>query len=129
MNSALPQVTVVSDHPLICDLMRSKDDDLRALAARVLKQIGGKTALAMGSKLAELARTGQVLCVTHLPQVAAYADTHYVVERDGDGPASVRRIDGEDRVAEIARMLAGLPESEAGRTAAAELLAGAGATR
>lgn len=89
--------------------------------------IGGKTALAMGSKLAELARTGQVLCVTHLPQVAAYADTHYVVERDGDGPASVRRVDGEDRVAEIARMLAGLPESEAGRTAAAELLAGAGA--
>lgn len=86
--------------------------------------IGGKTALAMGAKLAELAGTSQVLCVTHLPQVAAHADTHYVVERVSGGPGVVRRVDGDDRVAEIARMLAGLPESEAGRTAAAELLAG-----
>lgn len=87
--------------------------------------IGGKTALAMGSKLAELAATSQVLCVTHLPQVAAHADTHYVVDRPETGPATVRLIDGEDRVEEITRMLAGLPESEAGRTAAAELLEGA----
>jgi DNA repair protein RecN (Recombination protein N) len=85
--------------------------------------IGGKTALAMGAKLAELAGSSQVLCVTHLPQVAACADTHYVVERSTDGGAAARLVDGEDRVAEIARMLAGLPESEAGRMAAAELLA------
>jgi DNA repair protein RecN (Recombination protein N) len=85
--------------------------------------IGGKTALAMGAKLAELAGSNQVLCVTHLPQVAACADTHYVVERSTDGGAAARLVDGEDRVAEIARMLAGLPESEAGRMAAAELLA------
>ena len=84
--------------------------------------IGGKTALAMGAKLAELAKSSQILCVTHLPQVAAHADTHYVVERPVDGPAGVRLLSGEDRVEEIARMLAGLPESEAGRTAAAELL-------
>ncbi len=87
--------------------------------------IGGKTALAMGAKLAELATTTQVLCVTHLPQVAAHADTHYVVERGPEGAGSVRRVEGGDRVEEITRMLAGLPESEAGRTAAAELLAGA----
>jgi DNA repair protein RecN (Recombination protein N) len=87
--------------------------------------IGGKTALAMGAKLAELASSSQVLCVTHLPQVAAYSDTHYVVERPGDGAARVRLVSGDDRVEEIARMLAGLPESEAGKTAAAELLEGA----
>lgn len=87
--------------------------------------IGGKTALAMGAKLAELATASQVLCVTHLPQVAAHADTHYVVERSVEGAGSVRAVEGDDRVEEITRMLAGLPESEAGRTAAAELLAGA----
>ena len=87
--------------------------------------IGGMTALAMGAKLAELARSSQVLCVTHLPQVAAYADTHYLVARPADGAAQVRPISGEERVREITRMLAGLPESEAGRTAAAELLEGA----
>lgn len=86
--------------------------------------IGGKTALAMGAKLAELANANQVLCVTHLPQVAAHADTHYVVDRPDGDAAVVRRVDGEDRIEEITRMLAGLPESEAGRTAAAELLAG-----
>jgi DNA repair protein RecN (Recombination protein N) len=86
--------------------------------------IGGKTALAMGAKLAELAQSSQVLCVTHLPQVAAHADTHYVVERPADAPAAVRLVSGEDRVAEVTRMLAGLPDSVAGRTAAAELLEG-----
>ena len=85
--------------------------------------IGGKTALAMGAKLAELASSSQVLCVTHLPQVAAHADTHYVVERGADGSAGVRRIEGDERVEEITRMLAGLPDSEAGRIAASELLA------
>lgn len=88
--------------------------------------IGGKTALAMGAKLAELAKSSQVLCVTHLPQVAAHADTHYLVERPANGAARVRLLSADDRVEEIARMLAGLPESEAGRTAAAELLEGAG---
>ncbi len=87
--------------------------------------IGGKTALAMGSKLAELAGSSQVLCVTHLPQVAAHADTHYVVDRPAGDAARVRPVDGDERVEEIARMLAGLPDSEAGRTAAAELLQGA----
>lgn len=86
--------------------------------------IGGTTALAMGRKLAELAQSGQVLCVTHLPQVAAHADAHFVVERV-DGVARVRRVTDDQRVTEIARMLAGQPDSDAGRTAAAELLASA----
>jgi DNA repair protein RecN (Recombination protein N) len=85
--------------------------------------IGGKTALAMGAKLADLARDRQVLCVTHLAQVAAHADTHYVVEKDSGGVAHVRHVIGDDRVTEIARMLAGQPDSLATKTAAAELLA------
>jgi DNA repair protein RecN (Recombination protein N) len=84
--------------------------------------IGGATALAMGRKLAALSREHQVLCVTHLPQVAAFAETHYVIEREG-ATAAVRRVEGEERTAQLARMLAGLPDSVRGRDAAAELLA------
>jgi DNA repair protein RecN (Recombination protein N) len=86
--------------------------------------VGGVTALALGRKLADLAIEAQVLCVTHLPQVAAHATTHYVVAREGPR-ATVRRVDGEDRLTELSRMLAGLPDSERGRDAAAELLEGA----
>ncbi len=86
--------------------------------------VGGATALALGRKLADLALTCQVLCVTHLPQVAAHAEDHFVIERDGPR-ASVRKVDGEDRLTELSRMLAGLPESDHGREAAAELLEGA----
>ena len=84
--------------------------------------IGGATALAMGRKLAALSRERQVLCVTHLPQVAAFAETHYVIERDGV-TAAVRLVEERERTAELSRMLAGLPDSERGREAAAELLA------
>jgi DNA repair protein RecN (Recombination protein N) len=83
--------------------------------------IGGATALAMGRKLAALAVSRQVLCVTHLPQVAAFADRHFVVTRDGNR-ASVRAVTGEERVEELSRMLAGLPGSDKGRDHAAELL-------
>ena len=84
--------------------------------------IGGATALAMGQKLADLARRCQVLCVTHLPQVAAYADAHFVVRRTAEGTAVVDRVIGEPRLVELSRMLAGQPQSETGKLAAAELL-------
>jgi DNA repair protein RecN (Recombination protein N) len=84
--------------------------------------VGGKTALALGAKLAELAAGRQVLCVTHLPQVAAFADTHAVVHRDGSS-ATVELVDGAERLEELSRMLSGLPESERGREHAEELLA------
>jgi DNA repair protein RecN (Recombination protein N) len=84
--------------------------------------LGGETALAMGRKLASLGQDRQVLCVSHLPQVAAFADAHYVVERTGT-QASVRRVEGDDRVDELTRMLAGLAGSQKGRDHAAELLA------
>ncbi|MDH4307653.1 MAG: AAA family ATPase [Acidimicrobiia bacterium] len=83
--------------------------------------VGGATALAVGRKLATLASGSQVLCVTHLPQVAAFADTHYVIERDAT-TASLRRVDGAERLEELSRMLAGLPDSERGREAAEELI-------
>ncbi|GMQ84628.1 MAG: DNA repair protein RecN [Acidimicrobiia bacterium] len=82
---------------------------------------GGETALAMGRKLAALSKGRQVFCVTHLPQVAAFADQHLAVSRDGT-TATVTMVEGDDRVEELSRMLAGLPESERGREHAAELL-------
>ncbi|OBI51633.1 DNA repair protein RecN [Mycobacterium kyorinense] len=85
--------------------------------------VGGRAAVQIGRRLARLARTHQVIVVTHLPQVAAYADVHLMVDSSGRGGASgVRRLDGDDRVAELARMLAGLGESDSGRAHARELL-------
>lgn len=86
--------------------------------------IGGATALAMGEKLSALGSGRQLFCVTHLPQVAAHADAHFVVARSG-ARASVRRVDGDERLAELSRMLGGLADSERGQLHAAELLAAA----
>ncbi len=83
--------------------------------------VGGATALALGEKIAQLAQSRQILCVTHLPQVAAFADVHYSVTRS-DNAAVVERVDADARLEELARMLAGLPDSERGRQAAGELL-------
>jgi DNA repair protein RecN (Recombination protein N) len=86
--------------------------------------VGGRAAVQIGRRLARLARTHQVIVVTHLPQVAAYADVHLVVD-SGNGRAKsseVRRLDDDARVAELARMLAGLGESDSGRAHARELL-------
>ena len=90
--------------------------------------VGGRAAVQIGRRLARLARTHQVIVVTHLPQVAAYADTHLMVETAG-AASEVRRLDDEQRVAELARMLAGLGESDTGRAHARELLEAAEAER
>lgn len=84
--------------------------------------IGGTTALAMGRKLASLAEGRQVICVTHLPQVAAFADRHYVVARSGT-TTTISEARGDTRAEELSRMLAGLTSSEKGREHAQELLA------
>jgi DNA repair protein RecN (Recombination protein N) len=85
--------------------------------------VGGWAAVQIGRRLARLARTHQVIVVTHLPQVAAYADVHLVVHSTGrEGASGVRRVSDDDRVAELARMLAGLGESDSGRAHARELL-------
>ena len=90
--------------------------------------VGGRAAVQIGRRLARLARTHQVIVVTHLPQVAAYADTHLVVETAGDA-GEVRRLDDDQRVVELARMLAGLGESDTARAHARELLEAANAER
>jgi DNA repair protein RecN (Recombination protein N) len=87
--------------------------------------IGGAAARAVGSSLAALAADLQVLVVTHLPQVAAFADRHVAVhkaERDGRTVADAAVLDDETRVAELSRMLSGMPESTTAREHAAELL-------
>ena len=95
--------------------------------------VGGRAAVEIGRRLARLAVRHQVVVVTHLPQVAAYADRHLLVDkaRAGDGPARsrVRTLDEGERVGELARMLAGLDETDTGRAHAEELLAAARAHR
>ena len=88
--------------------------------------VGGRAADRVGRALAELAKHHQVLCITHLPQVAAFADVHVVVEkrtRKGRTLASLARVEGEERVREIARMAGGEEVGEATLTHARELLA------
>jgi DNA repair protein RecN (Recombination protein N) len=94
--------------------------------------VGGKAAVEIGRRLARLARLAQVIVVTHLPQVAAFADTHLVVAKADDGSVTssgVVRLDDAGRVRELSRMLAGLEDSEFGRAHASELLAAAAAER
>jgi len=91
--------------------------------------IGGRAAVEVGRRLAALAANAQVLAVTHLPQVAAFAQHHFRVLKDDDGTvtsSSVVRLVGQDRVDELARMLAGLEDSTAAQQHARELLELAG---
>ncbi len=88
--------------------------------------VGGKAAIEVGKRLHALAQNSQVIVVTHLPQVAAWADTHFVVKKSSDGSvvqSGVSKLGQSERVEEIARMLAGLEESSSAREHAAELLA------
>ncbi|MGO8958773.1 MAG: DNA repair protein RecN [Streptosporangiaceae bacterium] len=94
--------------------------------------VGGKAAVEIGRRLARLARMAQVIVVTHLPQVAAFADTHLVVEKASDGSvvrSGITRLTEDGRVRELSRMLAGLENSEFGRAHASELLDAAAAER
>jgi DNA repair protein RecN (Recombination protein N) len=87
--------------------------------------VGGKAAVEVGRRLALLARTAQVLVVTHLPQVAAFADQHLVVRKTVDGSVTssgVTVLDDSERLQELSRMLAGIEESAAAHTHASELL-------
>jgi DNA repair protein RecN (Recombination protein N) len=95
--------------------------------------VGGRAAVEVGRRLARLSRAHQVVVVTHLPQVAAFADRHIVVDKAADAQAGVvasdvHLVDGEARVDELARMLAGT-SSQTAREHAAELLADASLER
>jgi DNA repair protein RecN (Recombination protein N) len=89
--------------------------------------IGGAVAEAVGRKIKNLSKRYQVICITHLPQVAKFADTHFTVTKtfkDGKTTVQVREIEGEERVQELARMLGGLKITEKTLEAAREMLKG-----
>ena len=98
-------------------------DDARTLIFdEVDSGIGGSVADAVGQRLSRLARRHQILCVTHLPQIAAFADRHFHVRKRTEGGrtrATVSMLDEDGRVEEIARMLGGMPPETARRHAAA----------
>jgi DNA repair protein RecN (Recombination protein N) len=87
--------------------------------------IGGRAAEAVGRKLKSLARSSQVLCVTHLPQIATFGDHHYVIEKKasaGRTRTSIRRVTGEERTEEVARMLSGAKLTETSRKHAEQMI-------
>jgi DNA repair protein RecN (Recombination protein N) len=87
--------------------------------------IGGRAAEAVGKKLKSLARSNQVLCVTHLPQIATFGDHHYVIEKKesaGRTRTSIRAVTGEERTEEVARMLSGAKLTEASRKHAEQMI-------
>jgi DNA repair protein RecN (Recombination protein N) len=87
--------------------------------------IGGRAAEAVGKKLKSLARSNQVLCVTHLPQIATFADHHYVIEkkeRTGRTRTSIRMVSGEERTEEVARMLSGAKLTDTSRKHAEQMI-------
>ncbi len=88
--------------------------------------VGGKAAIEVGRRLKSLSKVAQVIVVTHLPQVAAWGDTHFVVSKDESGSVSlsqIKKLSKNERVEEIARMLAGHEDSISARKHAEELLA------
>ena len=87
--------------------------------------IGGRAAEAVGKKLKALSRANQVLCVTHLPQIATFADHHYLIEKKNSGGrtrTTVRPITGEERTEEVARMLSGAKLTETSLKHAEQML-------
>ncbi len=87
--------------------------------------IGGRAAEAVGKKLKSLARSNQVLCVTHLPQIATFGDHHYVIEKKETGGrtrTSIRPVIGEERTEEVARMLSGAKLTETSRRHAEQMI-------
>ena len=87
--------------------------------------IGGRAAEAVGKKLKALARANQVLCVTHLPQIATFADQHYVIEkkdRNGRTRTSIRAVVREERTEEVARMLSGAKLTDTSRKHAEQMI-------
>jgi len=94
--------------------------------------VGGAAAIEIGRRLAQLSQDAQVIVVTHLAQVAAFATNHLRVLKDNDGAvtaSSVEQLEGDDRIAEMARLLSGLPDSENALAHARELIETARAQR
>jgi len=94
--------------------------------------IGGRAAEAVGQKLKTLSQSQQVICITHLPQIAAFADQHFLIEkaeRGGRTHTGVRRMEPGERVEEIARMLSGASLTETSLRHAEQMLKSCGPAR
>lgn len=87
--------------------------------------MSGKSARCVGSKLKDLSQTSQIICITHLPQVASLADAHFVVSKGGKNKifSNIERVSGQKQVQEIARMLSGFEITESAKASAKELIA------
>jgi DNA repair protein RecN (Recombination protein N) len=110
----------------IKQVLRQEDAGMVLVFDEVDSGVGGEAADRVGRQLAELSGRHQVLCITHLPQIAAFADTHFRVEkreRSGRAIARVGRVEDAERIEEIARMAGGEKIGEATRQHARELLA------
>ncbi len=109
----------------IKSLVLTKGDISTLLFDEVDAGIGGRVAEIVGKKLKKVAASHQVICVTHLPQIAALADSHYVVRKDvvkGRTFAEVRRLNDKERIAEVARMLGGVKITEKTKRHAEEMV-------
>ena len=87
--------------------------------------IGGRAAEAVGKKLKALSKTKQVLCITHLPQIASFADHHLLIEKRESGGrtrTAIRQLDGKERTEEVARMLSGAKLTDASLKHAEQML-------
>ena len=87
--------------------------------------IGGRAAESVGKKLKSLARSNQILCVTHLPQIATFGDHHFVIEKKESGGrtrTAIRKVMGEERTEEVARMLSGAKLTETSRKHAEQMI-------
>ena len=105
---------------------RHKSDSRKTLVFDEIDTgIGGRAAEAVGKKLKALARANQVLCVTHLPQIATFGDHHYVIEKKvagGRARTTIREVTGEERTDEVARMLSGAKLTETSRKHAEQMI-------
>jgi DNA repair protein RecN (Recombination protein N) len=116
----------------IKEVLAAADDTPTLVFDEIDSGIGGRSADPVGRSLWQLARRHQVLCVTHLPQIAAHADVHFQIvkrERDGRTVTEVRRLDREGRIVEMGQMLAGAGGGAAALAGARELLDRAEASR
>jgi DNA repair protein RecN (Recombination protein N) len=114
---------------LACRSVLADLDDVPTLVFdEVDAGIGGEAGLVVGRRLAQLATTRQVIVVTHLPQIACFADLHVRVRKD-DGLAVAEPLEPQERAIELSRMLAGMESSEHARSHAEELLRAAGRVR
>ncbi|MGA8442167.1 MAG: DNA repair protein RecN [Candidatus Sulfotelmatobacter sp.] len=123
------KVSVEERGAKVLPLAKAKSTRLTAQRTMVFDEIdtgvGGRAAEAVGKKLKSLAKSNQVLCVTHLPQIATFADHHYVIEkkeRNGRTRTTVRPVSGEERTEEVARMLSGAKLTDTSRKHAEQMI-------